>query len=408
MSQILAYKIRQTTLPDGTTRHILMRRSDHRPSRIAGLYESHLHRTKNSPNTVTYHLLGMARMLSWADERGIDLETRFLSGQPLTPMEIQNLSYWMMDQATEGKKETTAAKKSHNHKISALRSIEQWFVEMHHQNPDPSKRAIESAQIKENQAGIWKRMLRKTNHRPEATDLTDEELREIETYLKGTGIGDAADAIGARRYLMWRLTLEFGLRIGEVLALRNEDCPSRTSSTFKIVRIEDRGDLEDPRGSKAPRPKTLGRELGIMFASSAFPHLVSIYQSEHRHGWKISRKGKRIKDWNLAHPYLIVDARGQPLSQRLASKDAAAIAEATGIDFTWHKARHAFFNRAYASVADIEDVNTHNARLMDLVYWGGWSDPGSLTIYSRKARKDRARDTFTFWQDGGSQWNALD
>lgn len=406
MSKTLSYKICSIGTPNGTTRHILMRRDNHQPSRIAGLYESHLHRSKNSPNTITYHLLGLARLLSWADENGIDIESRFLCGQPLTPMEIQSISYWLLEK-NGSKKETTSAKKSHNHKIAALRSIEQWFIEMHHQNPNPTKRALESARIKSNQADIWKRMNRKANHKPEASDLSDEDIRSIETYLRGVGTGEAADAIGARRYLMWRLALEFGLRIGEILALRNEDCPNRTSPTFKIVRIEDRGELEDPRGSKAPRPKTLGRELGIMFSNSAFPHLVSTFQSEHRHGWKISRKGKRIKDWALPHPYLITDARGQPLTQRLASKDASVIAEETGVEFTWHKARHAFFNRAYASIADIEDVNTHNARLMDLVYWGGWSDPGSLSIYSRKARKDRALDGFAFWKEGGAQWNAL-
>jgi integrase len=320
-------------------------------------------------------------------------------------MEIQSFSHWLMNKST--KTETIANKKNHNHKIAAVRSIERWFVEMYYQKSDPAQRAIETAQIIEAQAGIWKRMARKTNHKPEATDLTNDEISEIETYLRGQGIGENSTPIGARRYLMWRLAIEFGFRIGEILALRNEDCPSRTKTSFSIVRIEDRKNDADPRGINAPRPKTLGRDLGILFTNSVFPHLVSTFQSEHRHGWKISRKGIRIKDWVLPHPYLITDTEGNPLSVRGASKDAAAISEATGVEFTWHKARHAFFNRAYASIADIEDINVHNARIMDLVYWGGWNDPGSLSIYSRKARKDRAQSTFIFWQNGGTRWNEL-
>lgn len=407
MSDVLAYRLAAKQLPDGTTRHILLRRSDNHPSRAASLYESHLNRAKNSPGTIAYHLWGFIRLLSWGDHAGVDVESRLLRGHPLQPMEIQSFSHWLMDQASTNGPESTTQKKGHNHKISAVRSIERWFIEMHYQNQDPVKRALETAQILETQAGIWKRMARKVKHQPEATDLTDEEVTEIETYLRGTGVGPNADAVGARRYLMWRLAMEFGFRIGEILALRNEDCPSRANPTFRVVRVEDRKGETDPRGALAPRPKTLGRELGILFTNTAFPHLVAAFQSEHRHGWKISRKGERIPDWSLPHPYLITDTDGHPLSVRMASKDANAIAEATGVAFTWHKARHAFFNRAYASVADIEDINVHNARMMDLVYWGGWNDPRSLTIYSRKARRDRARDTFSFWQEGGSRWNAL-
>jgi hypothetical protein len=163
----------------------------------------------------------------------------------------------------------------------------------------------------------------------------------------------------------------------------------------------------DPRGPKAPRPKTLGRELGPIFANTAFPHLTALYCSEHRHGWKTSRKGLKIKDWALDHPYLIVDSTGAPLSTRSAGNDAAEIRAATGIDFTWHRARHAFFNRAYAAVAEIDDINAQNARMMDLVYWGGWSDPDSLQIYTRRARRMRARDAFKVWQIGGSRWDEL-
>lgn len=81
---------------------------------------------------------------------------------------------------------------------------------MHYQNQDPVKRALETAQILETQTGIWKCMARKIKHQPEATDLTDEEVTEIETYLRGIGIGPNADAVGTRRYLMWRLAMEFG------------------------------------------------------------------------------------------------------------------------------------------------------------------------------------------------------
>ena len=200
----LTYRLAAKELPNGTTRHIILRRSDHRPSRAGGLFESHLHRTKSSPNTIVNNLWAMARLLSWGDAVGVDVEERLLRGQPFRPLEIQGFSHWLMDQTKGARDQTTTDKRGHNQKIAATRTIERWFVEMYHQNADPSQRAIEIAMILEAQAGVWKRMARKTNDKPEASDLTDEEVAEIETYLGGVGVGPNADPIGARRYLMWR------------------------------------------------------------------------------------------------------------------------------------------------------------------------------------------------------------
>ena len=88
-----------------------------------------------------------------------------------------------------------------------------------------------------------------------------------------------------------------------------------------------------------------------------------------------------------------MDAEGRPTAKSLAKRIAAE----TGVRFTWHLARHAFFNRTYAAVANIDVPTLKSARMQDLVYWGGWRDPKSLNIYTARARRDRARSGIAIW-----------
>jgi hypothetical protein len=91
----------------------------------------------------------------------------------------------------------------------------------------------------------------------------------------------------------------------------------------------------------------------------------------------------------------------------MADKIAQSIKKATGVDFHWHLARHAFFNRAYSAVVDVENPTVKDARVADLVVWGGWEDPESLGIYSRRARRERAKTPLHLWQQGNNEWKAL-
>jgi len=203
---------------------------------------------------------------------------------------------------------------------------------------------------------------------------------------------------------MWRLTIEYGLRIGEILALRVHDCPANPGDALKIVRIEDR-DHGDPRGTHSPRPKTRGRSLGSIFPNSRFPQLFWEYSSKYRFIWANSLDGSRRKSLNIRHPFLLIARSGLPLSRAAANKASKRISATTGIKFHWHLGRHAFFNRAYTAVSQLDDEADRITRLDDLVYWGGWKDPNSLTIYTRRARRRRAEDAAAEWQKEVTAWD---
>jgi len=257
------------------------------------------------------------------------------------------------------------------------------------------------------QKRMWKDAKVRVRQDSVATDLTDEEISKIESYLRPENRSSAVSkAIANRDYLIWRMAIEFGMRLGEILAMRVEDCPTRNKPYFSIVRIEERGpDYFDPR-TDAPRPKTLSRDLGYQLSDTAFPKLVSNYISEHRY-IRVEHKGRKINRFSLSHKFLIIARNGNPLSGKMADKIAQSIKKATGVDFHWHLARHAFFNRAYSAVVDVENPTVKDARVADLVVWGGWEDPESLGIYSRRARRERAKTPLHLWQQGNNEWKAL-
>ena len=102
----------------------------------------------------------------------------------------------------------------------------------------------------------------------------------------------------------------------------------------------------------------------------------------------------------MPHPYLLVNKNGDALSRGTVNKAARKIANTIGSPFRWHLVRHAFFNRAYTDITDLSEETDRNTRMDDLVYWGGWSDPDSLSIYSTRARRLRAEAAKVAWQSG--------
>lgn len=120
------------------------------------------------------------------------------------------------------------------------------------------------------------------------------------------------------------------------------------------------------------------------------------------------KSAKVQRTFMLDHPYLLTTRDGAPLSGSSAQHHAQLIADATGIAFNWHKARHSFFNRAYLAMLALPGDEQARAR-DDLRYWGGWSQEESLSIYTQTARRHRARQAAFAFSAGGkaSPWEVL-
>ncbi|WP_397572628.1 hypothetical protein [Silanimonas sp.] len=404
------YQVSVVVAPDVGIRHVLHGRESAMPRPAASLYEAHLALKTDSHNTRARELGHFSQLYAWADAGKVDLDEVLLTGQGLTAPQIRAFAAWMRKPRAQANGVIPAEKRpSINAAFRAASVICTWFIRQY-ANPSSvtnARRTIEIELLVEAQKNAWKEVLIKVPKHSAAPDMTDEEIAAVEGFLKPeTRSESVGHPIAWRDYLMWRMAIEFGMRKSEILAMRLSDCPTRTKPYFKIVRIEERGDsYVDPRRNP-PRPKTLSRDLNMLFDNTVFPRLVTDYVSIYRYR-SVEVCGRRQKRFLLPHNFLIIAESGNPLSLRAADDVANAIAQGTGVDFNWHLARHAFFNRAYAAVAGAESKEAREAQINDIVFWGGWEDPKSLEIYSRRARAERARSALMVWQRGGNQWSAL-
>lgn len=402
----LAYQISSFIL-NNKPRFIVQRRDTLEPSRALSVYEQYLnHKTDShySKNTILKNLL---YLFTWALVEGYDIESLLLNGQLLDQVQIRKFAHWLRCRgALNDKNEAPLSVSGFNKALMYASHLICYFARQYGDVALSSLSLNEKENLINAQKKLFAYAKKKERGVKFAPDLTEEEIYSIDQFLNPANRKDVSPAVATRDFLIWRISIEFGMRIGEILALRLGDCPHKGQDYFRIVRIEERGPKYfDPRGANAPRPKTLSRDLGFLF-KSPIPKLINEYTTEYRYKM-VDRVGKQTKQFYLNHDFLIVSKKGEPLPVSTLENVAQLISKITGVAFHWHLARHAFFNRAYASIAAIEDRDDWKVKLMDLVYWGGWSDENSLQIYINRARQIRGQKALMLWQKGGNEWSAI-
>lgn len=363
-----------------------------------GLYEAHLQSIGRSPNSIRNALSNTSYLHVWGQQNGVDVESSFLSGECLMARDIRAFTHWLRYTYLNrhGDKLSIDTVRSI---IAAARAMTTYFVQQYYTpQSGRNERASRIALVIKSQQDVWTSVLPRTHRLPVAPDLSDEEIATIDGWLDPARRIESGvrPEVAARDQLIWRL-VRVGLRIGEVLALRVGDCPQLRGELLDIVRIEERGQAyTDPRLPYAPRPKTLSRELGVHLYDAELPYLLARYISHHRCARRQIGQNLFI-DWELGHDFLIISQNsGQPLSIWTAQDIADQISNGTGVKFHWHVARHAFFNRRYAEIADLPN---YPALRTDLLYWGGWRNPQSLDIYTRRAVAARAAGMSQIYRD---------
>ncbi len=353
----------------------------------------------------------MAALLTWDSEYDNTAIGSLIHGQPLTEPQIRRFKRWLeLRAAVNGMVLTASQQETVNAILRGGAAFEDWCLRYALTRHGHHSRLIDVRTV---QKEFWKDAQGNVPHQDFAEDYTDEEIVEIEQYLRGLafqGIADQIKQSDFRTYVMWRMALEYGLRLGEMLAFRTQDLPTRSQDYIKIVRIESRNDPPDPRGKYAPLVKTLSRDLGTYFSNSSFPDLFAKYVAEYR--WTSTfnaQRGVMRRKSNFSHPYLFIAGSGAPLARSTAEYMAAKIAEALGIEFHWHKCRHSFFNRIYAATDQIKHPTDRERARQQIQYWGGWASPDSLQIYTNTARRNGARRASFDFSNASAKptWEAL-
>lgn len=367
-------------------RFLLISKATFQISVAAGLYESHLVSGGRSHNTCRNRLMGCTYLYSWADQIALNVDALFLSGRGFEVRQIRRFFHWLSHTYIGNKNESLTSGTIGAILHSCLKISEYMYEQYFEVGTNINRAAALGSVLKQNKDD-WNSVMPSPEQSSEAPDLTDEEIERIDALLHPDARNDIHPEVAVRDYLMWRLTSKLGMRIGEVLALRICDCPSTPREPLRIVRIGDRGrDYRDPRAPYAPRPKTLTRELDL-YEDPVLPQLLARYISLRQH----PAQGKTaVPLHSLApdHEFLIINhLTRRPLSTSGAQQIAERIAELSEVNFHWHISRHAYFNREFDKIADLENY----AALRDVLqYKGGWKNPKSLNTYIRRILRQRA------------------
>lgn len=403
--QISDYKL------EGIVRYLFRDSDTFVPSIAMSLYETHLLYKTPSHNTRLKELREIIYLFRWAKENELDLDTMLLQGKNLSPTRIRSFSHWLDNQRSQ--KGIRLTIKTRNSILTQCAVVISYFMQQYGEFGSNFTETGEQSVMRRQAIGAvkssWYVNKKKNKVKPIAEDLSEAEIEKINTFLKPKSeyLIDS-DPLVIRNYLIWRLAIEFGLRSGEILALRLEDLPSPGGGFLRIVRIEERDDVFfDPR-KNPPRPKTLSRELGFVIENSPIHRLISEYVSRCRVR-EVYRFGeKRIEHVMNDHPFLICSTKtGEPLTIPAINKLSEKIRLGSGVrKFHWHIARHAFFNRAYAAIHKYKADSFEKAK-KGLIYYGGWESEKSLYLYVNRVLRDESRITMKIHTDGKNKWKAL-
>ena len=395
--------------PHLADRCLLIDRNSGQADVLGSLYSAHLVLTGKKRNTILGELRCAAKLLSWSAETDHQLCIQLADGHPPTLAQGLAFATWLKKRSDLIYTKTTPAQaNTYNSTLTSARRFIEWaLIVTNSGDPHGMERALSVL------ASVWSHIgTIKAVSLPLAKDLTDDQIDHIESvlYSRAFSVGQKSSGVAFRDYLMWRISIEYGIRLGEMLSIRLRDLPSLNRNSLSIVRNEHRQGELDPHRS-APSVKTLGRDLVYFFKHSAFPSLFNIYVNEHRWVWSTRRSGQRFQRSQFPHEFLLIGTRtGDPLSIQAAETRADEIERLIGFPFGWHTCRHAFFNRAYEEMDKIRDQFQRDERKAGLVYWGGWLSESSLKIYTRTQRQKKARsagiDLISHWESpphGGTQ-----
>ena len=385
----LIYKLERIDF-GGVARFIGSHKVDFTVPMALSLYEAHLY-AKRKPKrgtagTVMQHLLFL---YSWADFYCFNLDVELFSGRGLELPEIISFSNWLELRSYKGKKLSEGYL---SHILLDCKVFVLWFVKRHvvPVENESLNVTIYNKFLAHNKAWGECEISIAVDHMAE--DISEESFAIIEQCFRCNCL-ESIDLSGnlLRNYIMWRLVWEFGLRIGEILALRVQDLHFNVATPYiSVVRLEERGRSElDPRSPYQPKVKTLSRDLGFLDAKSSLLGLFEKYIATERTRQSVGNAGT-FKSVFLHHDFVFIvhDGSGKPLSISAAQKISAMVNNQSGQRFTWHLGRHAFFNRRYLEASTYPE----NSHLLDnLIYWGGWKSGDSLKCYTRRATRDVAR-----------------
>lgn len=345
------------------------------PVRVATRWAVRYRRYRVQSSTLASNLRVLARVYRWAREvAGYELDERLTRGVGLRNREIESLVATLREKI-DGRTLDTGAYDQH---LAVAEDFLKWSLDSENRGGS-SILTLEQLAAERGRIELIFRSLRigaRPSQRIEPLEDADVEAIRRTIGPKRNPGGDLSfpGAFSAhtrlRNWLMFELTLELGIRRGELLKLRLDSLPRGADDGIRILRRPD-----DPYDSRAREPAVKTAERAIP-ASRELLSGVRAYLTSPPPLGRVSGKS----------PYLFTTRRGSPVSIDTADDVIAAIGRCSGVTpLSWHRLRHTWAERMAEVLADQPNG-------MDrLVYMGGWTNPLSARRYIQRALAKQAK-----------------
>lgn len=407
------YAVRWSRFADGERMPFLVRKATGLPLQSPTYWIVSKRRPSGSqPNTLNNDLRALMYLYLWADARGVALQDRFESGALLTLPEIANLDTFcggqieeaiskLASEAYEVRRLDTCKSKTRRrsinlvekrNRLAAIYSYIEYIsadqLSCLHLWPD---RWSQYNSVRNN-CLHWIKSRYVAIKKPRRNDIGAREGLEEKEVIRLRAVIEPdhpenpfEPQVRFRNYVIIRLLLDLGIRRGELLGIRIEDCSLGSNGTVTIHRRPDNPD--DPRKVQ-PSSKTEARVLPL---NNRLTDLLYEWIVHHRPKITGARQ----------HSFLIVDRdKGRPLSLSSVNKLMAHLRRRVpGLPdkLSAHVLRHTW-NDAFSDAMDRKGVPGDQeakwrARLM------GWRREESAQPYLRRTVRRRSNEALVEMQD---------
>lgn len=364
--------------------------------------------------TMEVALAGLNVLLAFCDERGVDMEARFLKREFFTLNELDAIrDYCQLSFARERvdplggpiplsskrkqkqKPARTTGLASEYMRLTCIAKYAKWLAEVILSTTMDRNTALEIAKM---QVGLESRRPAKKgrNQVGREKSLSKEQLAVLLEVIRPGSENNPFDdtAIQVRNQLVILLLLHLGIRGGELLNIRVSDIDWSNNQIVMARRADEKG---DPRGDQ-PLVKTLDRRLPM---KDTLVKEIHRYVVEYRNKVPGARK----------HTYLLVThkaglTQGQPISRSAYIKVINLIASAAPelFDLHGHRLRHAW-NDAFSELMDhMEDPPSHEEQEKKRSYLQGWKEnSGTAATYTKRFTEAKAMEAGLQLQEGISR-----
>lgn len=397
----MSHKIRATTAPDGEV-HPLVIGPDGLPKWWPNLWLLTSHRSRGAAfGTLATYANFLCRLYTWAEIRGLLLDQRLLDREWLREWEIEALSDELRVQVR--------GMKPHIHEKNRPGGIEQFLSPKSSAAPLVSNETIAIRLNIVSDYLLWLGMegvnrapfvTKQAHEKNLATMIEILQSRVPIRHAHNRGLGHTYDREGVirllevmipghpenpfrspetqiRNHLIVLMLFTFGMRVGELGALKVKDIDIR-AQVLAVARRPD--DPEDPRGRYAPRQKTRARVMALELTD-----LIQKYKNEVR-----NRHEKA-----LDHPYLLVSEQdGAPISMSALEKIFRELRDnISGLPekLTPHYLRHAW-NYEWSSVCATKGIPEDEAEQLRK-YLMGWKTSSVMNeTYNKPWIQEKANE----------------